>query len=248
MSNSKLFDEIGPFVSVPNWMVERGEEIGYMGLALLLCLRYYANFPSIFPSYNTIQRLTGLNRHQIAKTIRHLESLGMIERQKRFGHTTIYRVKNLYTPNSSVESALLTEDNNTVVQNQHQSSAELTPSLVQNQHTIKNHLSRSSNKELKKDDDVDERLITLAREYERTFGLLMTPTQGDVLISWCEDYPLEWVQAALKKTALNNGKTLSYTQKILQDMRKNGKNRKRAPLDRGSDYYLDDPYSQFTEH
>jgi DnaD/phage-associated family protein len=81
-------------------------------------------------------------------------------------------------------------------------------------------------------DDVEE-IITddlpqLASLYEKTFGCLITAMQADKLKGWADDYGLARVTDALEKTALNNGRSMAYTERIL--MNKNaapGKNGKR---------------------
>lgn len=244
MYKPKLIDEIGQFTAMPNWAIEMGETIGTDGLVLLMALRYHSGRDGlIFPDYDTLRKHSGLNRHQIARAIRQLEKLKIIERKKRFGQSTIYRVMNLLTATSSAESALL-DETAPVVQDQHYSSAESALSVVPNMHSNKTHLTRSTQQE--EDDDSDSALAVIATLYEKTFGCLITAMQADKLKGWATDYGLPRVKDALEKTALNNGRSLAYTERIL--MNKNaapGKNGKQAAEQKD---YLHGDFARFIEH
>ena len=105
-----LYDEIGQFTAIPNWAIEMGSEIGTDGLVLMMALRYHSgNNGLIFPAYDTLKKHTGLSYRKIAAAIRKLEDLTIVERQKRFGKSTIYRLKNRYTPTSPATCAGLGE-------------------------------------------------------------------------------------------------------------------------------------------
>lgn len=92
---SKLIDKIGTFTTVPNIVIRLWPNIGVDGMALFLYLRYRTNgqTETAFPGYDTIQKDTKLSRDRIAKAIRSLEGVGVIERKKRFGSSTIYTTK-----------------------------------------------------------------------------------------------------------------------------------------------------------
>lgn len=99
-----------------------------------------------------------------------------------------------------------------------------------------------------KDDEKDapDSLAEIARLFEKTFGQLMTPMQADKLKLWEGEYSLPRVKDALEKTALNNGRSLAYTERILQN--KNaapGKNGKQAAEQKD---YLHGDFARFIEH
>lgn len=95
MGKSKLFDKIGQFTTIPNSVIELWPSIGVDGMALLVYLRYRTNSQTgdAFPSYDKITADTGLTRRRIAKAIRLLESVGLVERKRRFSASTIYTLK-----------------------------------------------------------------------------------------------------------------------------------------------------------
>jgi hypothetical protein len=69
--------------------------------------------------------------------------------------------------------------------------------------------------------------------------------QADKLKGWADDYGLARVTDALEKTALNNGRSMAYTERIL--MNKNaapGKNGKK-PAEQKE--YLDGEFASFIE-
>lgn len=95
MSKSKLLDQIGQFTTIPNSIIELWPSIGVDGMALLVYLRYRTNGQTgdAFPSYDRITSDTLLTRRRIAQAIRQLESVGLIERKRRFSASTIYTLK-----------------------------------------------------------------------------------------------------------------------------------------------------------
>lgn len=126
---SKLVDRIGQFTTIPNSVIQLWPNIGIEGMCLFVYLRYRTNSTTetAFPSYETIENDTGLNRHQIARAIRKLESAGLVERKRRFSASTIYTLK---MPDViSAESAPMDAKQSI--------SAESALPLVQNQHTNK---------------------------------------------------------------------------------------------------------------
>src|SRR3990167_8433804 len=92
---SRLFDKIGAFTTVPNSIIKMWPDLGGDAMQLVLYLRYRTNSETeiAFPSYDTIQRDTTLTRRRIAKAIRALEVLNLVERKRRFGGSTIYTLQ-----------------------------------------------------------------------------------------------------------------------------------------------------------
>ncbi|MCC7208350.1 MAG: helix-turn-helix domain-containing protein [Anaerolineae bacterium] len=92
---SKLVDAIGQFATVPNTFIEGAKGMSHTAFRLFVTLRYYTNGKTgdSFPSYDTLQELTGMNRRTIAKAVRELEAGGWIERKRRFSQSTIYTIK-----------------------------------------------------------------------------------------------------------------------------------------------------------
>lgn len=204
---------------MPNWAIEMGKEIGTDGLVLLLALRYHSGENKmIFPAYTLLEEHTGLNRHRIAKAIRKLEELKIIERQKRFGQSTIYRLKNLLSPTSSADSALMEEP--PVVPNVHSSSADSAPSVVPNVHTNKTHLTRP----IEQEEDKPATPTTNFKNWQQEIMPLITRVTGlsyfpssqmdkqEAIFRLLEDYGLEQTEQAFKK----------HYQKWVSTPRKNG--------------------------
>lgn len=139
MPPSKLVDEIGQFTVIPNWIIRLGGQIGPDGLALILALRYHSGAvdSGSFPSYDTLQSETGLTRRRIAKAIRNLESMTLLERKKRFGQSTIYTIKTRI----STDAGLMSD--HSVVQGVDYSSTDAGLSVVQGVHTNKSHFNKN---------------------------------------------------------------------------------------------------------
>ena len=95
MNRPKLIDTIGQFTAVPNAAIKSIAEIGPEAFTLFVYFRYRTNSESevAFPSYDTIQRDTNFHRRTISRAIWTLVQAGMLERQKRFGRSTLYMVK-----------------------------------------------------------------------------------------------------------------------------------------------------------
>jgi len=92
MTSSKLSDKIGQFVTIPHSVVKMIPIIGAEAMTLFVYLRYRTNSKTgdAFPSYDTIQDETKLTRRRIAKALRVLLSVGLIERKRRFSKSTVY--------------------------------------------------------------------------------------------------------------------------------------------------------------
>lgn len=89
-----LSDRIGPFVAIPHSFVKNTRGLSFHARWLFVVLRFYTNGESglAFPSYDRIQQLTGMRREKIAKSIRELEEVGWLRRQKRFNSSTLYEI------------------------------------------------------------------------------------------------------------------------------------------------------------
>ena len=94
MKNSKLSDQIGHFVAVPQAFVDDAT-ISHEAFRLFVVLRSYTSARAgdqvAFPDYDTIKARTRIgNYSKIAAAIRELEAAGWLERRKRFGQSTVY--------------------------------------------------------------------------------------------------------------------------------------------------------------
>lgn len=92
---TKLIDLIGFFTTVPESVIERIPEIGTDSFCLFVYLRYRTNRRrgEAFPSYAKIQTdLGGWSSKRVSAAIKGLESAGLVERERRFGKSTIYRL------------------------------------------------------------------------------------------------------------------------------------------------------------
>ena len=59
--------------------------------------------------------------------------------------------------------------------------------------------------------------------YEKSLGLLLTPSIADTLKEMEQEYPADWIADALKETAIRGKKDLRYTQKILMRWKTEGR-------------------------
>lgn len=92
MSNAKIYDEWGAFVTIPHQFIDHAAGYSDQARWLFVLLRRYTNGVSgkAFPSYALITERTGWTNKTIAKAIKELESGGWIVRQKQFSGPTIY--------------------------------------------------------------------------------------------------------------------------------------------------------------
>ena len=202
MTTSKLVDEIGSFTAVPNWAIEIGDKIGTDGLVLLMALRYHSGVNNeIFPAYDLLQEHTGLTRRRIAIAIRKLEELKIIERRRRFGQSTIYRLKNLLTTTSSTPPVLM--DETPVVQQVDCISPPPVPSVVQQVHTNKTHLTRliEPEEEGPPAPTFSDPSLQIMPMITRVSGMVYIPDQSkrEPIIRMIEEYGLEKTEDALKQ-------------------------------------------------
>jgi len=64
----------------------------------------------------------------------------------------------------------------------------------------------------------------VAEVYEVTFGNLAGLTQVEIMDSLVEKYTFSWFKDAMKETAANNGRSLQYTTKVLENWKIFGRN------------------------
>jgi hypothetical protein len=118
--NTKLtYDNMGKFVMIPHAFIRdaKDKRLSYHARWLFVALRYYTNGQSgvAFPSYSTINKLTGLRREKIASSIIELEEAGWLTKQPRFGNSSIYTLtvpqpEELIAPCESAEAADLSSE------------------------------------------------------------------------------------------------------------------------------------------
>lgn len=107
-SKDRLINRIGTFTVIPNSVMKMLPEIGIDAFGFFSYLCFRANeIGECWPSYDTIQKDTGLTRHRISASIRTLEKFGLLERIKRFSNSTIYILK---MPAISKDAELLDEE------------------------------------------------------------------------------------------------------------------------------------------
>ena len=82
----------------------------------------------------------------------------------------------------------------------------------------------------KKEDDDD-----ISDMYFETFGNSITPAQRKIINGWVSIYGLPGVRDALEKTAERNGRSMKYTEAILQN-EKRGKPGRRGKQEKAKDY------------
>lgn len=220
MSGSRLYDEIGNFTAVPNWAIEMGDKIGTDGLVLLMALRYHSGVNGeVFPAYDLLQVHTGLTRRRIALAIRKLEELKIIERQKRFGQSTIYRLKNLLTPTSSTPPVLMDEP--PVVQQMDCISTPPVLSVVQQVHTNKTHLTRLKEQDSKESSSSEDDAARVFTAWQNGISFL-NPTLTEKVGNLIDDYPCDWVLSAIDAAVEHNARTYAYVAAVLDGYKRNG--------------------------
>lgn len=93
MSDQTLINRIGFFVPVPETIVEMIPTIGVNAFVLFVYLQFRTNKKRriAFPGYDKIgEDLGGWGRRRISEAIKALEDADLVEREKRFGASTIY--------------------------------------------------------------------------------------------------------------------------------------------------------------
>ena len=88
---SQLSDRIGSFTTVPNRFIDECQ-CSPRAKWLFVVLRHYTNnkTDTAFPSYDELEIAAGMNRRDIAKSIRELIDSGWVERRKRYGQSNVY--------------------------------------------------------------------------------------------------------------------------------------------------------------
>lgn len=96
MSEKKIsFEKIGRFAMIPHSFIEEAKKLKVHTRWLYVALVFYRNTKSgvAFPSYDTIQELTGLRRQKISEGLTELEQSGWIKpRRRRWGNSNVYQV------------------------------------------------------------------------------------------------------------------------------------------------------------
>lgn len=96
MSKNKIsFEDTGMFAMIPHSFINEAKKLKFHTRWLYVALVFYRNNQSgvAYPSYDTIQALTGLSRRMISKGLTELENSGWIKpRKKRFGSSNVYTV------------------------------------------------------------------------------------------------------------------------------------------------------------
>jgi len=154
MSNkNRLFDRIGQFTTVPNTVIKMWNQIGLDAFVLFVYLRYRTDeHDECYPSYDTIQKDTGLRRARVSAAVARLEEAGLLERRKRFGNSTVYT---LIMPPISPPVGLLEES--PVVHLSNYSSPPVELSVVRQEYTNQIQLTRSNEQDKPSSPDGEKR-------------------------------------------------------------------------------------------
>jgi hypothetical protein len=92
--SDKLVDRIGQFTTIPNSVIELWSELGMDAMGLFMYFRYRSDKnDSCWPSYDCMQKDTGLSRQRISDALKVLEEKGLLERERRFSNSTVYIIK-----------------------------------------------------------------------------------------------------------------------------------------------------------
>lgn len=143
----RLSDKIGRFVAIPHSFVEDMPNLPQCAIALFLYLRYKANISTdeAFPSYESIERDTGMTRPTISKALKALINRQWIKARRRFSSSTIYEI---CIPPISKKSLLMDDKNELpVVKNFNCISKDSLLPLVKNLYPNKNQLTKTNQQE-----------------------------------------------------------------------------------------------------
>lgn len=95
MSKEKLsFENVGLFAMIPHSFIKEARKLKVHTRWLYVALVFYRNTKHgiTFPSYCTIQELTGLRREMISKGLAELEESDWIFKKRRYGQSNLYRI------------------------------------------------------------------------------------------------------------------------------------------------------------
>jgi hypothetical protein len=95
MASYRLTDELGQFTAIPERVVEMIPEIGSDAALMYLYLRYRTNAKrgQAWPGYKRMRKDLTWGRTRIHNAIKALEEHALLDRQQRFGQSTIYMLK-----------------------------------------------------------------------------------------------------------------------------------------------------------
>lgn len=191
---SKLVDRIGQFTTIPNSVIQLWPKIGVDGMTLFVYLRYRTNSQTetAFPSLDTIQRDTTLPRKRIVKAAKLLEQVGLVDRKRRFGASTIYTLKLPDSISISADVELM----NTPI------SANVELSLVPQMHTNQIEINKTENK-------IDKKQTSKTRDIQTAYES-------------CVNYPVDWKagEGHAAKWLADNGYTPEDVRACYADMMK----------------------------
>jgi len=95
IENKISYETTGLFAMVSHSFIKESKKMKFHTRWLYVALLYYRNTKNglSFPSYDTIQNLTGLRREKISMGFTELKENGWIKTKKRrFGNSTIYEI------------------------------------------------------------------------------------------------------------------------------------------------------------
>jgi len=219
-------------------------------LLVLLALADNANDESYcWPSLNTISKKSRVNKRQVIRIIKDLETMGEIRVQHRYNginsKTNIYWI----TPPVGDVEPLTSTGSDTMslggsgLDVTRGSGLDVTRVVVPT--SLKSSVNHQSEPSREDEEEINSSLSEIATLYEKTFGCLMTSMQGEKLKTWSDDYGLVRVKDALEKTAMNNGRSLAYTERILMNKNTSPNGKKPAKEHKR---YDQGQYADFIEH
>lgn len=104
--------------------------------------------------------------------------------------------------------------------NQYESQQKLLQAWKDKQRKTTNH--HSAKTAAAAPGSISETAAKVYKSFENEFGRPLSPIEGELIMSWCDQHPLELVTEALRLSVLNGSFNLRYIERILQDwQRKN---------------------------
>jgi len=165
------------------------------------------NGGNIFPALLTVAKKTGYSKRSVQDITKKLETHGFLVRNGKSKHaTTLWRI-----PMAEIAMA---------EQNQPSMSQSATPSMLQ---TATKPSLTTNQPSIEEDDDLIKRTDILSKLYQESFGAV-TALVKNLLRNVAISYPDQsWYAPAFEVAAKNNGRSLSYVEKILENWKRDGK-------------------------
>jgi DnaD/phage-associated family protein len=204
-------------------------DLSQRDLIVLLALADHADHfgGNVYPSLGLIAWKVGVSERTVQRSVSKLVKMGVLESQPRPGKTTVYVLKldrcpkkQPYLADNPRQSA--TPDKLSPLTHQPKSVRGTPDTAVSPEPSIDNHPTTTTAAGAVKDPEPER--PTVFAEYERQFGLMLTPGIADTLKDMVKGYGEDWTRDALG-IATRSGKrgNLRYVEGILRRWKTEGR-------------------------